>query len=177
MGFSGTNCAKNLIDWKSDRTNLYFACQGTTHIGNVVGGIGMNHDNIITTCYIDESIPVLDSSGFNDMANFDMQAFTDSIMNQCKGNQTCNAFVMNEITGIAPEHQETYMYLFAQVACVQDDETLNEKHHWGLVVACLGVAICMIWQNSMEYLMNMDEINDKLYDMQLVTVSDYAVMA
>ena len=25
--------------------------------------------------------------------------------------------------------------------------------------------------------MNMDEINDKLYDMQLVTVSDYAVMA
>ena len=106
----------------------------------------MNHDNIITTCYIDESIPVLDSSGFNDMANFDMQAFTDSIMNQCKGNQTCNAFVMNEITGIAPEHQETYMYLFAQVACVQDDETLNEKHHWGLVVACLGIAICMIWQ-------------------------------
>ena len=29
----------------------------------------------------------------------------------------------------------------------------------------------------MEYLMKMDGINDKLYDMQLVTVSDYAVMA
>ena len=29
----------------------------------------------------------------------------------------------------------------------------------------------------MNYLINMDEINDRLYDMQLVTVSDYAVMA
>ena len=29
----------------------------------------------------------------------------------------------------------------------------------------------------MNYLLNMDYINDKLYDMKLITVSDYAVMA
>ena len=137
----------------------------------------MNHDNIITTCYVDESVPVLNSSGFDDMANFNMEGFIDSIMSQCRGKQTCNSFIQNDITGIPPEHQETYMYLFAQVACVQDEETLIQKHTWGLVVACLGIAICMIWSSSMDYLLNMDEINDKLYDMQLVTVSDYAVMA
>ena len=47
---------------------------------------------------------------------------------------------------------------------------------WGLLVACLGCAICLIWVNAMNYLLKMDKINDKLYDMELVTVSDYAIM-
>ena len=68
------------------------------------------------------------------------------------------------------------MYLFAQVSCVQTDEMLMDKKVWGLAAACLGLAICMVFSNSMSYLLNMDEINDKLYDMKLVTVSDYAVM-
>lgn len=67
------------------------------------------------------------------------------------------------------------MYLFAQVSCVQSDEMLMTKKVWGMVVACLGLAICMIFHTSMTYLLNMDQINDKLYDMKLVTVSDYAV--
>ena len=53
---------------------------------------------------------------------------------------------------------------------------LMTKKTWGLVVACLGLAICLIWTNSMNYLLNMDSINDKIYDMKLVTVSDYAIM-
>ena len=53
---------------------------------------------------------------------------------------------------------------------------LMTKKTWGLVVACLGLAICLIWTNSMNYLLNMDSINDKIYDMKLVTVSDYTIM-
>ena len=68
------------------------------------------------------------------------------------------------------------MYLFAQASCVQDEEMLMTKKTWGLVVACLGCAICLIWINAMNYLVKMDMINSKLYDMELVTVSDYAVM-
>ena len=45
------------------------------------------------------------------------------------------------------------------------------------MLACLGIAICLIWRNAMAYLKKMDKINDKLYDMKLVTVSGYAVMA
>ena len=137
----------------------------------------MNHDNIITTCYVNEAEWAAENTGFNDMANFDYDAFTGTIMSQCKGKQKCNAWIQNDITGIPLEEQVTYMYLYAQVACVQDEETLASKKTWGLAAACLGIAICMIWQNSMNYLLNMDQINDKLYDMQLITVSDYAVMA
>ena len=50
------------------------------------------------------------------------------------------------------------------------------KKLWGLAAACLGLAICMMFRSSMIYLLNMDEINDRLYDMKLVTVSDYAIM-
>lgn len=104
MGFSGTDCAKNLLDWSDDHTNLYFACQGTTHIGNVVGGVGMDHDNILTTCYVDEAAHAHEFGEFNDMANFDMELFIETIMSQCRGNQTCNAQIPNSITGIAKEH-------------------------------------------------------------------------
>ena len=84
--------------------------------------------------------------------------------------------IPNSITGIPVEFQETYMYLFAQVSCVQTDEMLMTKKVWGLAAACLGLAICMMFRTSMIYLVNMDEIHDRLYDMKLVTVSDYAVM-
>ena len=68
------------------------------------------------------------------------------------------------------------MYLFAQAACVQTDSMLETKKVWGLAAACFGLAICMIFRVSMVYLLNMDEINSKIYDMKLVTVTDYAVM-
>ena len=53
---------------------------------------------------------------------------------------------------------------------------LMSKKSWGLLAACLGCTICLIWVNAMNYLLKMDKINDKLYDMELVTVSDYTVM-
>lgn len=71
----------------------------------------------------------------------------------------------NSVTGIAPADQEVYMYMFAQASCVQSEEMLMTKKTWGLVVACLGLAICLIWTNSMNYLLHMDRINDKIYDM------------
>ena len=50
------------------------------------------------------------------------------------------------------------------------------KKIWGLLVSCIGCAICLVWINAMNYLLKMDKINDKLYDMELVTVSDYTIM-
>ena len=63
----------------------------------------MNHDNIITTCYVNEAQEAHDTVGFNDMANFDYDGFTSSIMSQCKGKQKCNSWIENSITGIPVE--------------------------------------------------------------------------
>ena len=110
------------------------------------------------------------------MLKFDAEAFKASIMSQCGGKQECNAIVPNSITGISKPNQTVYQYMFAQVSCVQTDEMLMTKKVWGLAAACLGLAICMMFRSSMIYLLNMDEIQDKLFDMKLVTVSDYAIM-
>ena len=176
MGFSGTDCAKNLVNWEGTETNLYLQCQGTTTITDVHGGVGMDHDNIITMCYINKEEHDKEHEDEEDLRNFKVEEFKQSILSQCKGKQTCNAIVPNWMTGIGPKFQETYMYLFAQVSCTQTEEMLMEKKVWGLAAACLGLAICMIFSISMTYLVRMDAINDKLYDMKLVTVSDYAIM-
>ena len=102
MGFSGTDCAKNLINWSGTETNLYLQCQGTNTIGDVHGGVGMDHDNIITMCYVDAGEHARDHGDEADMKNFDAAAFKQSIMSQCKGKQQCNAQVPNSVTGIAP---------------------------------------------------------------------------
>ena len=102
MGFSGTDCAKNLVDWEGTETNLYLQCQGTTTIGDVTGGVGMDHDNIITMCYINKEQHEAEHHGEEDMANFNEEAFNESILSQCKGKQTCNAMVPNSVTGIEP---------------------------------------------------------------------------
>ena len=135
----------------------------------------MDHDNIITMCYIDPNQFAHDHPNAAYIRSFNAE-FQQSILSQCRGKQTCNAFVPNSITRIRARYQETYMYMFAQVSCVQSEEMLMTKNMWGLLVACLGCAICLIWVSAMNYLLKMDKINDKLYDMELVTVSDYAIM-
>ena len=62
----------------------------------------MDHDNIITMCYINAEAHEADHGESEDMANFDAIAFKASILDQCKGKQTCNAMISNSITGIEP---------------------------------------------------------------------------
>ena len=70
----------------------------------MVGGVGMDHDDILTMCYVDPLQHAHDHPDTEDMKNFNTEEFRHSILKQCKGKQTCNAFVLNSITGIAPEH-------------------------------------------------------------------------
>ena len=62
IGFAGTVCGKNIITWDSSKTNLYFQCEGTTQITDVVSSglitpqvIGSDSysvvDNAMTNCY------------------------------------------------------------------------------------------------------------------------------
>ena len=47
----------------------------------------------------------------------------------------------------------------------------------GLIVACFGVLICWFFRFSMTYFFNLDELNGVIYDLNLITVSDYTVSA
>ena len=45
----------------------------------------------------------------------------------------------------------------------------------GLIVACFGVLICWFFRFTMQYFYNLDELNGIIYDLNLITVSDYTV--
>ena len=52
---------------------------------------------------------------------------------------------------------------------------LELKNVLGLVVATLGLAICLLYRNFMSYQKGVNLINDKIFDSKLITLSDYSV--
>ena len=63
--------------------------------------------------------------------------------------------------------------LFAQVACKLPEDQLMKKRLWGLTAALLGIWIVFIFRHTIGYMYSVDIINDKLYDLKLITASDY----
>ena len=59
------------------------------------------------------------------------------------------------------------------MACKTPEESLNKRRLWGLTAALLGVWIVFIFRHTLSYMYSMDLINDKLFDLKLITVSDY----
>lgn len=45
----------------------------------------------------------------------------------------------------------------------------------GLIVAICGMSICLLFRLSLHYIYTIDQVNDKIYDLNLVTASDYTV--
>ncbi len=67
------------------------------------------------------------------------------------------------------------MVLFVQVECLQTEEMLDSKSTWGLVVACIGLFICMVFTMTIRYLKETDKIIDKRLDLKLVTIDDFTL--
>ena len=61
----------------------------------------MDHDNVITMCYINKTEHALEHPEDSDMLKFDNEAFKTSLLSQCKGKQKCNAYIPNSVTGIS----------------------------------------------------------------------------
>ena len=59
------------------------------------------------------------------------------------------------------------------MACKAPEEQLGKRRLWGLTAALLGVWIVFIFRHTLSYMYSMDLINDKLFDLKLITVSDY----
>ena len=53
------------------------------------------------------------------------------------------------------------------------EEALGKKRLWGLTSAILGIWIFFLFRHTLSYMYTMDLLNDKLYDLKLITASDY----
>ena len=51
---------------------------------------------------------------------------------------------------------------------------LHNKNAWGLLVAVLGLAGLLFYRSSMNLIRKLDMINDKLFDLKLITANDFA---
>jgi len=47
------------------------------------------------------------------------------------------------------------------------------KNYWGLAAACIGLLMCIFFSSSVTLMLKLDVIEDKLMDLELVTVDDY----
>jgi hypothetical protein len=75
---------------------------------------------------------------------------------------------------VRPEKQMLNMMLFVQVGCGQSKEMIESKNVWGLAAACIGLLISFTFSLTIQYLYRTDKIDEKLADLALVTIDDYA---
>ena len=97
-------------------------------------------------------------------------------MDQCEGQESCKVnFPSETFTTLTKETARLNMVLFVQVDCSQGEEALWNKQKLGLAVACIGLLMCIFFVSTIRLMLNVDKLNDKLFDMDLVTVDDYTV--
>ena len=109
------------------------------------------------------------------MRGFKEAEITNSIMTQCNGLQYCDPVISNRLLGLLDTERNYDQFLFAQVSCEQDEEMLFLKNVLGLVVSVIGLLICAMYRNSLTLFLNMNKINDKIFDAHLITLGDYSV--
>ena len=64
---------------------------------------------------------------------------------------------------------------FAQVACEAPSDYLEEKSYWGLFNAVIGLFMCVFFRFTITHLQNRQKIDDKLLDIDLISIEDYSV--
>ena len=97
------------------------------------------------------------------MTGFEEKLLIASVMNQCNGLQQCEAKIAHDLFGLKSKDNWN-VFVFMQVACEQDEDMLFLKNTLGLVVSVLGLAICLIFRNTLVTYGRANMINDKLFD-------------
>ena len=67
------------------------------------------------------------------------------------------------------------MLLFAQAECTQTEDVNLSKNLWGGAAASIGLLMCLWFTFTMQYLYRTDVIDEKLGNLKIVTIDDYAV--
>ena len=126
-------------------------------------------------CYYNETVIKSDFKDFLWNKGFETEKVIDVILEKCAGKVRCSPKIGNALFKTLAKDRDYDKFLFAQVSCEQDDDSIFYKSHCGLIVAMFGVFICSIFLVVTQWIYNIDVINDKIYDLDLITVSDYTV--
>lgn len=95
-------------------------------------------------------------------------------MDACAGKQYCALDVPIDVFArISPSAQKLNMMVFAQVACTQSADYFDTKNALAYVSASIGIVMMAIFSVAIRKMIREDKLNDKILDMQLVTVDDY----
>jgi len=64
---------------------------------------------------------------------------------------------------------------YIQYYCYQENEELNDKRHQALLIGCIGLFSCFIFTFMIYYLMKMQRLQYKEWDVRTVTAGDFTV--
>lgn len=167
IGFSGSMCARMPIDWDhEDSVTINIGCQGSTKISKMLssglvldrafpgGTLDASHD-----CYLDLDDPKAVSTF--EMVNFRRFHFKKLFNEQCVGKERCPLTIpFNELSRIPKHRQRLNTVLFVQAECLQDEETNLHKNHQGLLIACIGLFMCLFFSLSVRLMLKVDRIDE-----------------
>ena len=89
--------------------------------------------------------------------------------------QSCSAVISHDLSGFGAAKDNWDVFIFIQAACEQDEDMVHLKNTLGLAVSVLGIAICLVYRNTIVVYQQANKINDKLFDASLITLDDYSI--
>ena len=113
---------------------------------------------VFAKCFYDPL--AYDAYLFTLMDYFDADGFNKDLLAQCAGKTDCQATISNSYFAVPEDKKQAGQFAFAQVACKSSDEILDNKMAAGLVSACFGLWICLMWAYVMSFLYAEAKIDD-----------------
>lgn len=62
-----------------------------------------------------------------------------------------------------------------QASCEQDEDMLKLKNVLGLCASVIGLLMCLVYYNTVKLMQSTNQINEKIFDSELITLGDYSV--
>ena len=179
IGFSASICARMPLDYPDESSLEMIAnCQETTQITGILSSgmmldksFGGNYD-AVRDCYVNPDQNALENKNYQ-MINFRQQNFNRLFMEQCAGKTRCRPSFNYDDFAVSKSAIHLNTLLFAQVECKQTDEMVASKNNWGLAAVCIGILMMLSFAVTVRLTLNQDIINERLLDLELVTVDDY----
>jgi hypothetical protein len=108
-----------------------------------------------------------------------LPSFRDTFRSRCVNKQNCSIeplllYFANKTT-LPPSCLLPSSLFYGQVKCLQDPTSLDSKRQFATLFVSLGVFGCLLYGLIIFYRLQSNEIDFKLWDLQVVTLNDFSV--
>ena len=116
-------------------------------------------ESLMSTCSTSDFLPGSFTEEINEKY-FDKERLRSEVLAECEGKNSCDV-VLNSARffRLPKEDRRPNHVMFVQVACTQMEGELEVKNRRGLLIACIGLFMWLIYQISISLLHN----NHKIY--------------